>query len=192
MRPLIGFLLAGAALNAAEPLSTVERNRLMSHLEMTESWIVDEVSRLTPAQREFRPSPEAWSIKEVVEHLAIAEPQYWAQFEKAKSAEKLDRKPKLTDAELHWYGIDRSDRQKTGEARVPKGQYKDLDSALSSFRKLRATIKDYTRNSTDELRGLTYKNTEMDGYNWILMISTHSQRHILQIREIKANAKFPG
>ena len=32
----------------------------------------------------------------------------------------------------------------------------------------------------------------MDVYQWFLMISTHSQRHILQIREIKADPKFPG
>ena len=32
----------------------------------------------------------------------------------------------------------------------------------------------------------------MDVYQWALMISTHSQRHILQIREIKANAGYPA
>jgi hypothetical protein len=28
-------------------------------------------------------------------------------------------------------------------------------------------------------------------YQWMLLISTHEQRHVLQIREIKADAKFP-
>jgi hypothetical protein len=31
----------------------------------------------------------------------------------------------------------------------------------------------------------------MDVYQWFLMISSHSQRHILQIREIKAHASYP-
>jgi hypothetical protein len=31
----------------------------------------------------------------------------------------------------------------------------------------------------------------MDVNQWVLMISTHSQRHILQIREVKAHAKYP-
>jgi hypothetical protein len=31
----------------------------------------------------------------------------------------------------------------------------------------------------------------MDLYQWCLMISTHAQRHILQIREIKASAGYP-
>jgi hypothetical protein len=31
----------------------------------------------------------------------------------------------------------------------------------------------------------------MDVYQWFLMISTHAQRHILQIREVKAHKAFP-
>jgi hypothetical protein len=31
----------------------------------------------------------------------------------------------------------------------------------------------------------------LDLYQWFVMISSHSQRHILQIREIKAAPEFP-
>jgi hypothetical protein len=31
----------------------------------------------------------------------------------------------------------------------------------------------------------------MDVYQWFLMISSHSQRHILQIREVKEMDAFP-
>ena len=31
-----------------------------------------------------------------------------------------------------------------------------------------------------------------DAYQWALLISTHEQRHILQIREVKADARYPG
>jgi hypothetical protein len=30
-----------------------------------------------------------------------------------------------------------------------------------------------------------------DAYQWALLISTHEQRHILQIREIKRDPRFP-
>jgi len=30
-----------------------------------------------------------------------------------------------------------------------------------------------------------------DAYQWLLLISTHRQRHILQIREVKADPKYP-
>ena len=31
----------------------------------------------------------------------------------------------------------------------------------------------------------------MQVYQWVLMISAHSQRHILQIREIKGHERYP-
>ena len=44
----------------------------------------------------------------------------------------------------------------------------------------------------DDLRSRRLLEGNMDVYQWFLMISSHSQRHILQIREIKAHPKFPG
>lgn len=46
---------------------------------MTEAWLVSEVAGLSDAQLTFRPAPDAWSVRDVVEHLGIAEPQYWTQ-----------------------------------------------------------------------------------------------------------------
>jgi hypothetical protein len=61
----------------AGPMTPGERQRLVAHLEMTESWLNDEVKHLSPAQLRFKMTPESWSVEEVVMHLAIAEPQYW-------------------------------------------------------------------------------------------------------------------
>jgi hypothetical protein len=35
------------------------------------------------------------------------------------------------------------------------------------------------------------RRQQCDAYQWALLISTHEQRHILQIREIKADPRFP-
>ena len=42
------------AVAAAAPLTDVERQRLLSHLEVTAGWLIDEVSALSPAQQSFR------------------------------------------------------------------------------------------------------------------------------------------
>ena len=47
------------------------------------------------------------------------------------------------------------------------------------------------RSSQEDFRGRKLAQGNMDVYQWFLMISTHAQRHILQIREIKANREFP-
>ena len=174
----------------ADPMTTGERQRLLAHLEMTEAWLVSETNGLSNAQLTFRMAPESWSIQDVVEHLAIAEPQYWQQVQDSLK-QPTGYKAEQTDAAILWYGIDRSNRQKTGEARVPKGKYPDIAGSLGDFRKLRATMTEFAKSSQEDLRGRQLKGGNMDVYQWLLMISTHSQRHILQIREVKAHASYP-
>lgn len=101
-------------------------------------------------------------------------------------------KPEATDAAILWYGIDRSNRQKTGEARVPKGRWNNVKDSLGEFRKLRATMRDYAATTKDGMRSRRLLEGNINVYQWFLMISSHSQRHILQIREIKADPHFPG
>ena len=136
-------------------------------------------------------TPESWSILEVVEHLVIAEPQYWQQALDSMKQPPSDKKPDATDAGILWYGIDRTNRQKTGEVRVPRGRFPDIGNSLAEFRKLRKTIRDYAATTKEDPRSRMLLEGNMDVYQWLLMISTHSQRHILQIREIKAHAAYP-
>jgi hypothetical protein len=174
----------------AGPMTDGERQRLLAHLEMTEQWLVKEIDGLSPAQLSFQMMPDSWSIQEVVEHLAIAEPQYWQQVQDSL-AQPIAYKSEATDAAILWYGIDRTNRSRTGEARVPKGKYATARESLADFRKLRATITQYARSSQDDVRGRQLKGGNMDVYQWLLMISSHSQRHILQIHEIKGHANYP-
>ena len=180
-----------AAPLAAEPMTTGERQRLLAHLEMTESWLVSELEGLSVDQLRFRMTPESWTIMDVVEHLAIAEPQYWQRVQDSMKQPPAATKPEATDAGILWYGIDRTERARTGEARVPKGRWTEIAASLGEFRKLRATIREYARTTTDDLRSRRLLEGNMDVYQWCLMISAHAQRHILQIREIKAHPGFP-
>ena len=159
---------------------------------MTENWLVSELEGLTPEQVRFRAAPDTWSIMDVVEHLAIAEPQYWAQLQASMKQPPAATKPEATDAAILWYGIDRTNRAKTGEARVPKGKWDDVRASLAEFRTLRASMRDYAKGTGEDLRAHLLIDGNMDVYQWFLMVSTHSQRHILQIREIKADPAFPG
>jgi hypothetical protein len=181
---------AGAPL-MAEPLKDGDRQRLLAHFDMTESWLASELHGLSTAQLTFRMSPDSWSIADVVEHLAIAEPQYWQRVLDSMKQAPTDQKGETTDAAILWYGIDRTDRAKTGEARVPNGQYKTAADAFPAFKALRTTVRDYAKSTQEDLRARRLQGGNMDVYQWVLMISTHSQRHILQIREIKAHAKYP-
>ena len=187
---LVVLAVCSGAPLSGEPMKEGDRQRLLAHLEMTESWLVSELSGLSPAQLKFEMTPESWSIAEVVEHLAIAEPQYWQRVQDSMKQPPNTEKIEATDAAILWYGIDRTNRAKTGEARVPKGR-DDAAASLADFRKLRATMRDYAKTTQDDLRSRKLLEGNMDVYQWFLMISTHAQRHILQIREIKAHGGYP-
>jgi len=195
MRTILALaFLIFSAINrvGAEPLSDADRQRLLEHLRMTEAWLASEVEGLTAAQLRYRMTPDSWTVMDVVEHLAIAEPQYWQQLQKTLERPPVQGyKPEATDAGILWYGIDRSHRQKTGEARVPKGKYTDVKDSLSAFRTLRGTMVDYAKGTGDDLRARPLVDGNMDAYQWFLMISSHAQRHVLQIREIKASPGYP-
>jgi hypothetical protein len=192
LRVIAGVALAwllGAGVCTADPMTPLERQRLVAHLEMTASWFVDEVSRLSPAQLAFRPAPESWTILEVIDHLVVVGPIYWQDLQDALKS-PAGRKTTTTDANMLWYGIDRTNREKAIPSEVPKG-LRDVKAGLDAYRKQHARLLQYVRTTNDDLRGHYVERQGSDAYQWALLISTHEQRHILQIREIKADPKFP-
>jgi uncharacterized damage-inducible protein DinB len=194
MRALIPAVLLTlvATASAAAPLTEVERQRLVAHLEMTEQWLVDEVSGLSAAQLAFRPTPDSWTVMEVVEHLVMVGPIYWQDLQQAMKSGPAAKPSNQSDADILWYGIDRTRREKAIPTETPKRQLRDLKSGLAAFRKAHAQLVDYIRTTKDDLRSHIVPRQGSDAYQWALLISTHEQRHILQIREIKASRGFPA
>lgn len=180
---------AGSPLAAS--LTGLERQRLIAHLEMTERWLLDEVSRLSSAQVEFRPAAGAWNIMQVLEHLVVVGPIYWQDLQKALKAPPSLGTGARNDADILWYGIDRTHRGKAVPGEEPKGQLHDLRAGLDAYRKLHAQLLQYARTTNDDLRSRLVEREGCDAYQWLLLISAHEQRHILQIREIKAAPDFP-
>ncbi len=180
-----------AVLAPAATMTNLERQRLVAHLEMTGSWLGDEISGLSLAQLQFRPAPGSWSILEVLDHLVVSEPIYWRNFQDAMNAPPVNRGPSGSDDSVLWYGIDRTNRQRVVAGEGATGKLKEVKTGLEAFRKLRAEMLHYARTTKEDLRAHFVERERSDAYQWFLLISTHSQRHILQIREIKANSSFP-
>ena len=175
---------------AAAELSDVDRRRLLAHLEMTAAWLGDEVSDLSAAQVRFRPAPDRWSVAEVLEHLVVVGEIYWTDLQAALQ-QPPGRGSAMTDAEVLWYGIDRTRREQAIPSERPPGQLRDVPKALDEYRRHQERLVQYVKTTRDDLRGHIVDRQGCDAYQWALLISTHEQRHILQIREIKAHPGFP-
>jgi hypothetical protein len=180
----------GMGMSVAAPLTELERQRLVAHLEMTASWLTDELSGLSPGQLAFRRAPDSWTILEVLDHLVVVGPIYWQDLQNAMKGPG-GRTSTASDIDLLWYGIDRTNRETAIPTEIPKG-LADFKAGLDAYRKQHAQLLQYIKSTQDDLRGHIVERQRCDAYQWALLISTHEQRHILQIREIKADPKFPA
>jgi uncharacterized damage-inducible protein DinB len=97
------FAVASSPL-CAQRITQRDREHLLAHLQMTGSWLRDEIAHLSPAQLSFRPAAGKWTIAEVVQHLVIAEPNYWKLFQDGMHRPPQSLKDKATDADVLWYG----------------------------------------------------------------------------------------
>jgi hypothetical protein len=184
------FLVAAEAIPAAAPpLTELERQRLVAHMQMTASWLEDEVSSLSAAQAAFRPSDTSWTILEVLDHLVVVGPIYWRDLQSATPVG--GRAGMMNDIDVLWYGIDRTFREIALKTEEPTRTLRDVQGGLTAYRTQHAKLLEYLRTTNDDLRSRLVARQNCDGYQWALLISTHEQRHILQIREIKAHPKYP-
>ena len=194
---MLRAFLVGMCLNltvvvgsAEPPITDLERQRLVAHLEMTASWLEDEVRGLSTAQATFRPARNSWTILEVLDHLVVVGPIYWKDLQSAKEV-SAGPAGMMNDVDVLWYGIDRTNRETALATEEPSRKLQDLPSGLNSYRTQHARLLQYIRTTKDDLRRRIVGRQNSDAYQWALLTSTHEQRHILQIREIKRDEKFP-
>jgi hypothetical protein len=180
------------AASPAAQISDIDRERLVAHLEMTAGWLEDELSNLSPAQLEFRRTPDTWSILENLEHLVLVGPIYWDDLQRAVKGKPSALDLREGDANILWYGVNRSFRERALTSESPAGTLRDVAAGLAAYRTHHARLLEYARSTKDDLRHRFVERQRCDAYQWALLISTHAQRHILQIREVKAAPNFPA
>lgn len=185
------LLFPATASFEAAAITSLERQRLVAHLEMTAAWLTDEVAGLTRRQLAFRPSPESWNIAQVLDHLVVVGPIYWNDLQVSLKSPPTGVVSLSTDADILWYGIDRTRREEAIPTELPTAAARDLKTTLTAYHKAHAQLLQYVKSTDDDLRRHYVTRQGCDAYQWALLISTHDQRHILQIRELKAHPQFP-
>lgn len=198
MRLLTGILLISASLLplTGEPLSKGEREYASSSLQASKKLFLDSVVGLTENQLSFKPAADKWSIAEVAEHIALAEGFI---FQVVQVALQSPAREKMADARKLDESIlakvpDRTAKFSAPEPLQPHHQYKTLAEAVDAFQSARDSHIDYVGATQDPLREHFYKHPvlgDLDAYQWILLISAHTERHVNQILEVKAAPGFP-
>ncbi len=178
-------------------LTKEERTFAIQFLKETESGVFNAVKDLNEAQLTFKPAAGKWSIEECVKHIAAAEETLWKMVEAGltKPVNPEKRAALLfTDQQLIKAVEDRSKKSKTFAALEPAhSSYKTLAEALAAFKENREKRIRFIQNTKADLRNhvLITPIGTYDAYQFILLISAHSNRHTQQIEEVKASTDFP-
>jgi hypothetical protein len=195
---VVAVMLCGAGIGRAQDITQADRDRALQYLEQTKKGVVDATAGLSEAQWNFKPGPDRWSVAEVMEHLAVAEDMI-----RAMDQDKVMKSPvvplrdavelKKIDDSVIANVPDRSHKVQAPEPMKPTNRFGSPQEAEKHFLESRATTEEYLKNTRD-LRAHTMDSpmgVPLDGYQWILLLTAHSERHTKQILEVKADPNFP-
>jgi hypothetical protein len=191
---LLVSLFAAMSGFAAEPMTDAERAALVAHLERTGAKFEKSIDGLSEAQWSYKSAPERWSPAEVAEHIATSEGFIRGYIEKTMQqetpAELLANARKDTIDQLV---VDRSKKFQAREELQPTKKYKTPAEALEAFRAERQKTIEFVKSGGDFRNHAAAHPVAgpIDGYGWVLFLSAHSERHTLQIEEVKADAGYP-
>ena len=180
-----------------DTITNQERKFLIDHLKETRNNLIKSVKGLSEEQLNFRAAPERWSIKECVQHITLAEGGLWMMTEGAlKQAANPEKRGeiKVTDQELVKMVADRSMKAQAPETiRPEKASWQTTEEALDAFKEKRAALLKFAKTTTDDMRNhvTTTMLGQVDAYQLLLLLSAHTNRHTLQIEEVKSNPAFP-
>lgn len=201
MKKLLLFFAAVTMISFTQRDDTIskkEKKFATKFLKESKEGVENAIKGLSEAQLKFKPAADVWSVEECLKHIAITEQALWGMEEASlKQAATPDKRSevKLTDEEVIKRIEDRSTKIKTFDPMKPENTpFKSATEALTSFNQNRDKLISYVKNTNDDLRNhvLALPFGSLDGYQFILFISAHTNRHVQQIYEVKSNPNFPA
>lgn len=192
----LGFVLLPITWLAAQDLTTEERKRAADYLEKTRDAFLASTDGLSEAQWNFKPSPTRWSVAEVAEHIAATEDMLMGTVHDKVMIAPARTEP--TDVkEIDEFVVkaisDRTGKVKAPEPLVPTRRFGSPADTLRHFKESRAKTLAFL-DETKDLRGHAIDSPlgkKLDGYQWLLFMGAHAERHTKQIEEVKADPGFP-
>ncbi len=178
-------------------LTKEERKVATDFLKETKKSIWDATQGLSEVQLKFKPAPDRWSVEDCLKHIAISEQMLWGMVDAGLKSPATPEKRvdvKMKDEDVIKNIEDRSTKVKTFAPFEPVNTpYKSVTEAWESFSKNRDKLIDYVNATKDDLRNHINPLPigVFDSYQMILFIGAHSNRHMQQINEVKADPNFP-
>lgn len=180
-------------------LTIEEKSEISEHLQQSWQHLEELLGNLSRAQWHYKPVDSVWSIAEISEHLEKSERELFGlvsnQLVKtAAHPEKVNEVSGKTKAVMDAI-TSRDHKVKTRPELEPSGGYDTPQAFLKSFLKLREASIQYANTTEDNLRHhfIPFGPLgDLDGYQILMFMSGHLERHIQQMEEVMNDPNYPS
>jgi uncharacterized damage-inducible protein DinB len=194
----IGSALAQTTQPAATTLTPEERESVLKLFQTTHDNFLKSIAGLSEKQWKFKPAPDRWSVAETAEHITVSETTIMGLIQhplmQSPATPEKRELVKGKDQLILEKVPDRSHKAQAPEMLRPTGRWATEADLTKAFEDARKANMEYVRTTNDDLRDHFFAHPvfgPLDGYQWLLLLATHSARHTAQIEEVKADSNFP-
>lgn len=183
---------------AKTPVVFTEKDRefALKYLNDTKEDYVKQLTGISEAQLNFRSAEGRWTIAEIAEHIIVVENALFGmttnQAMKA-GPPKCEEPFRIGDTAIILAITNRGQKFTAPEQVRPNGRWKTRDDLLANFEKTRNQTIDFIKTNKADLRSTFAQGPmgTMDSYQWFLFSTGHSERHLAQLKEVKADPAYP-
>ena len=180
-----------------QDITQSERDQLIAKLEKSRKDVEAATKGLTPAQLSFKPNIFRWSVADCVEHIALTEDFLFASLQRvmtapAQTTQQDQAAVAQTDKAITTMVANRSSKFMAPEP-VRPAHHAPTEDLLKQFAASRSRTIEFVK-TTHDLRSHCAASPLgkcTDAYQWLLLMAGHSDRHLAQLMEVKADPKFP-
>jgi hypothetical protein len=201
VRLIFSLLLLSSVAYAQQEgqLSGEEKAEISTHLNNSWDDLENIISRLSVEQWQYKPVDSVWSIAEISEHLEKSENELFNLV--TDQLTKSDPQPeKISDAAGKTQVVmdaitSRDHKVKTRPELEPGDGYQTPKEFLDGFEQLRNKSIKYVNQTEDKLRHYFISFGplgDLDGYQILMFMSGHVERHIQQIEEVMKDPRYPS
>jgi hypothetical protein len=193
------FILSGVvAAQTATPKVFSEKDRefALKYASDTRDEYVKQLTGLSDAQLNFRAAEGRWTIAEIAEHIIVVENALRGMVEGSLKAPVPACKDefRIQDVSVILTITNRQQKFQAPEPVRPNGRWKTISDLLANFGTTRQASIDFMKNNKEDMRA-HFANMplgRLDTFQSFLFMIGHSERHLAQLKEVKADSKYPA
>ena len=168
-----------------------EREQLAAALRRSRDIYLNTLRDVPDSAASAKAFENSWSIAEIAEHVAVAEHGMFRAVE--LGTEKTTPPDYERDRMVVKAGLDRDMKSQAPERSRPKGRWKSLAEAVDAFAKSRTRSLEFVETGDKDPRRIESVHPlfgSLDGFQILLIMATHCERHAAQIEEIKRTQAY--